>query len=97
MSQGYTTSAAFLPNEQDITQGIIEIQVVEVKIEAIEIQGLKRLHPHYIQQRLHWANTTPVNVKKVEESLRLLQFNPLIHKIYRELTPGSSLGLIDPK
>lgn len=40
-SNGYITSGAFLP-PQDTANGIVKIQVVEGKLEDVEIQGLKR-------------------------------------------------------
>jgi hemolysin activation/secretion protein len=89
--QGYTTSGAFLPI-QDVTDGIVEIQIVEGAIETIEIQGLSHLTPNYIRSRLNLATTSPVNIKRLEEALQLLQFDPIIKKIDAELTAGTTQG-----
>ena len=37
VEHGYVTSGAFLPNNQDLTSGIIQIQIVEGSIERIDI------------------------------------------------------------
>ncbi|NJQ97359.1 MAG: ShlB/FhaC/HecB family hemolysin secretion/activation protein [Hydrococcus sp. CSU_1_8] len=38
VDNGYTTSAAFLSNEQDVSDGVIEIQVIEGRLEELHIQ-----------------------------------------------------------
>lgn len=37
IENGYITSGAFLPNNQDLSDGVVQIQVVEGELEAIEI------------------------------------------------------------
>ncbi len=91
IDQGYSTSGAFLP-VQDVTDGKIEIQVVEGAIEKIDIQGLTHLVPGYIRSRLSLATGTPVNINRLEEALQLLQFDPLLKKIDAELTAGTTAG-----
>jgi hemolysin activation/secretion protein len=92
VSRGYITSGAFLPNNQDITDGIVQIQVVEGEIERIEIQGLKRLKDYYIRSRLERVTQTPLNQQKLQNGLALLQLDPLIQTIQAELTTGSTAG-----
>jgi hemolysin activation/secretion protein len=48
VSKGYITSGAFLPN-QEIVGGIINIRVVEGKLENINIKGLKHLRQDYVR------------------------------------------------
>ena len=43
LENGFSSTAAFLIPEQDISQGHIIIQVVEGKIENVIVQGLQRL------------------------------------------------------
>ncbi|MGK7946946.1 MAG: ShlB/FhaC/HecB family hemolysin secretion/activation protein, partial [Microcystaceae cyanobacterium] len=92
VKRGYITSGAFLPNNQDITDGIVQIQVVEGEIERIEIQGLKRIKDYYIRSRLERITQTPLNQKKLQDGLALLQLDPLIQTIQAELTTGSTSG-----
>lgn len=92
VSRGYITSGAFLPNNQEITNGIVQIQVVEGEIEQIEIQGLKRLQDYYIRSRLERVTQPPLNQQKLQNGLALLQLDPLIQTIQAELTTGSTSG-----
>jgi hemolysin activation/secretion protein len=90
--QGYTTSGAFLP-AQDLTDGVVKIQVVEGAIEKMEIEGLTRLRSAYVRSRLNLATQTPVNLRRLEEALQLLQLNPLIKAVQAELSTGTAPGL----
>ena len=49
----YVTSAAFLPAEQtyNVKGSVVKIQVVEGRLESIQVRGLKRLNPNYIRSR----------------------------------------------
>jgi hemolysin activation/secretion protein len=88
----YITSGAFLPNNQDLSSGIIQIQVVEGEVEQIEIGGLRRLREGYVRSRLERATSTPLNRQRLEEALQLLQLNPLIEQVNAELVAGSTPG-----
>ncbi|WP_339376507.1 ShlB/FhaC/HecB family hemolysin secretion/activation protein [Calothrix sp. NIES-2098] len=92
IDNGYVTSGAFLPNNQDLSDGTVEIQVVEGELERIEIIGLHRLHQAYVLNRLGNATKTPLNRQRLEEGLQLLQIDPLIEKVNAELTAGSTAG-----
>ena len=88
----YTTSGAFLP-PQDVTDGVVKVQVVEGAIEKINIQGLKHLRSSYVRDRIGLASHPPVNLHRLEEGLQLLQLDPLIDTIQAELSAGTSPGL----
>lgn len=89
---GYITSGAFLLNNQDLSRGVIQIQVVEGELEALEITGLKRLRQQYVRRRLRKATKTPLNRQDLEQALQLLQLDPLLQQVKAELTAGSSPG-----
>jgi hemolysin activation/secretion protein len=89
---GYTTSGAFLPS-QDLTDGVVRVQVVEGAIEKIDVQGLRRLRTSYVRSRLALAAKAPVNIRRLEEALQLLQLNPLISNVQAELSTGTAPGL----
>ncbi|MBD1805472.1 ShlB/FhaC/HecB family hemolysin secretion/activation protein [Microcoleus sp. FACHB-SPT15] len=91
-TKGYTTSGAFLP-AQDLTDGVVRIQVIEGAIESIDVQGLKRLQTSYIRDRIALATGAPINLRRLEEALQLLQDNPLIRSVQAELSTGSAPGL----
>jgi len=89
---GYTTSGAFLP-PQDVTEGVVKVQVIEGAIEKIDIQGLRRLQTSYVRSRLDLVTKAPVNIRRLEEALQLLQLNPLISNVQAELSSGTTPGL----
>lgn len=89
---GYITSGAFLPNNQDLNSGTVQIQVVEGELERIEINGLTRLQKAYILRRLSNATKSPLNRQRLEEGLQLLQIDPLLEQVNAELTAGTTTG-----
>ncbi|MBD2491230.1 ShlB/FhaC/HecB family hemolysin secretion/activation protein [Aulosira sp. FACHB-615] len=93
INKGYITSGAFILNNQLIESGIVQIQVVEGKLEAIEIKGLQRLEEIYVRSRLKIATNAPLNQKRIEDALQLLQIDPIIERVNAELVSGSSPGL----
>lgn len=90
--KGYTTSGAFLP-PQDVTDGVVEVQVVEGAIEKIEIQGLSRLRTNYVRSRIGLTTKPPVNLGRLEEALQLLQLDSQISTVQAELSAGTAPGL----
>ncbi|HCF26906.1 MAG TPA: ShlB/FhaC/HecB family hemolysin secretion/activation protein, partial [Cyanobacteria bacterium UBA11049] len=97
---GYTTSGAFLPL-QDVSDGLIKIQVVEGELERIEVQGLNRLQKSYVRSRIAAAAKTPINIRRLESALQLLQLDPLFSRVQAELTagtvPGSNILILNLK
>ncbi|MBW4577781.1 MAG: ShlB/FhaC/HecB family hemolysin secretion/activation protein, partial [Aphanothece sp. CMT-3BRIN-NPC111] len=94
ISQGYTTSGAFLPSQvpQDTASGVIKIQVVEGDLEKLEIIGLKHLKEGYVRSRIALAAGTPLNIRRLEEALQLLQLDPLFSRVQAELKAGIAPG-----
>ncbi len=96
VDRGYVTSAAFIPIEGNetvqIQGGVVTIQIVEGKLERIDITGSNRLG-NYIRPRLETAAAPILNEKKLLEALRLLQLDPLILSISGNLESGSQPGL----
>lgn len=90
-SNGYTTSGAFLPS-QDVSSGVIKIRVVEGELERTEVQGLTRVQKSYVRNRLNEAVKTPVNIRRLEAALQLLQLDPLFSRVQAELTAGTAPG-----
>ncbi|MDZ8067445.1 MAG: ShlB/FhaC/HecB family hemolysin secretion/activation protein [Nostoc sp. DedQUE08] len=86
--KGYITSEAYIP-EQTFTDGVVRIQVIEGKLEDIQVTGTRRLNPNYIRSRIANGASTPLNQKRLLQSLQLLQLNPLIKSLSAELFTGS--------
>jgi hemolysin activation/secretion protein len=90
VKNGYITSGAFLPTNQNLSDGIIKIQVVEGELEGIEIGGLKHLRENYVRSRLRKISKTPLKRQEIEQALQLLQIDPLIEKVNAELIVGTT-------
>lgn len=91
VEKGYTTSAAFIPKGQDISQGRIKVQVVEGKIEEVVVKGLNRLNKSYVISRL--PLDPPFNANDLDEAVKILQLDPLIQEIKADLATGTAPGL----
>nr|WP_322681618.1 ShlB/FhaC/HecB family hemolysin secretion/activation protein [Nostoc sp. DedQUE03]MDZ7977111.1 ShlB/FhaC/HecB family hemolysin secretion/activation protein [Nostoc sp. DedQUE03]MDZ8049757.1 ShlB/FhaC/HecB family hemolysin secretion/activation protein [Nostoc sp. DedQUE02] len=91
VKNGYITSGAYIP-PQTIKSGVVKIQVVEGKLEDIQVAGTRRLNPNYIRSRLAIATSPPLNRQRLLEALQLLQLNPLIQNVSAELSAGSRTG-----
>jgi hemolysin activation/secretion protein len=91
LNRGLITSRAVLV-DQAIADGVIKIQVIEGSIEKIEIQGLQRLRPDYVRDRLQLGTTAPLSKDKLEDQLRLLKADPLLETVEASLRPGTGLG-----
>ena len=94
VDQGYVTSGSFIP-PQSLEGRVVTIQVLEGRLEAINVSGTTRLRSNYVRERLAIAAQTPLNVNRLLEGLQLLQLNPLIQSVSADLQagvrPGTSL------
>ena len=99
---GYTASGALIripETTQQTGQGDIVIQIIEGELTDISLsvdeESSHRLRDYYVRDRLGARQGEPLNLEELQESLQLLQLDPLISGIRAELnagtTPGSSL------
>jgi hemolysin activation/secretion protein len=91
VSHGYVNSGAIIP-DQDPTNGIIVLRIVEGRLSEIRLQGNKWLRDSFITNRIQRWATTPVNLNKLQEGLQLLRENPNVGQVNAELKPGSVPG-----
>ncbi|MDZ8026448.1 MAG: ShlB/FhaC/HecB family hemolysin secretion/activation protein [Nostoc sp. DedQUE11] len=91
LNKGYITSRAVLVN-QVITDGVVQILVIEGSLEEIQIEGTRRLNRDYVSSRVRLAVKKPLNINKVEEQLRLLRIDPLFDKVEASIGAGTKLG-----
>ena len=87
VERGYANSGAFLP-PQNLTDGTIEIQIVEGTLTAFQIKGLSNLSEDYIRSRLPDLGQ-PLNVNNLAEKLGRLRNDPLIESINAEIIQES--------
>ncbi|MBD2326186.1 POTRA domain-containing protein [Alkalinema sp. FACHB-956] len=91
LDHGYLTSRAVLA-DQTIENGKVAIQVIEGRLEKIEITGSQRINPQYLRKRIERAGLLPLNQEALENHLRLLRADPLVENIEASLKEGSSVG-----
>ena len=91
IAHGYVNSGAVIP-DQDPTQGIIRIRVVEGVLSEIDVHGNKWLRDGYIRSRVRRWATSPLNLNELQDGLQLLRQNPNIEQINAELKPGTAPG-----
>jgi hemolysin activation/secretion protein len=91
LDAGFITSRAVLV-DQVITDGLVQIRVIEGSLETIEIEGNQRVRSSYIRSRVRLGSRTPLNQGKLEDQLRLLRLDPLFSNVEASLRAGSGLG-----
>ncbi len=91
---GYITSRAILPADQNINDGEIAIQVIEGRLERIDVKRDEpgRLSENYVRDRIAQAVTVPLNFTRIEDELQLLRNDPLITDIKANLSAGEGSG-----
>ena len=91
VERGYINSGAVIP-DQNVTDGIITLQIIEGELSEIEISGEQRLRPHYVSERIALGAGPPLNIIELGEQLQILQQNPRIERLNATLEPGASPG-----
>ncbi|MEM9503835.1 MAG: ShlB/FhaC/HecB family hemolysin secretion/activation protein, partial [Cyanobacteria bacterium P01_E01_bin.43] len=92
VSRGYITSGAIVPPQSFEDGGVVQIQVIEGRLEDIQITGTQRLNPGYISSRLALKSAPPLQQDQLLEGLQLLQLDPLIETISADLQAGARPG-----
>lgn len=92
VQNGYIASKTFILNEEnqnfDPKSAEIVFSIIEGQVEEITVEGAPRLES-YVRNRLREASS-PLNLPKLEEALRLLQIDPLIHSVSADLSAGAN-------
>ena len=70
--EGYIGSGIYLSVGEDLSDGILTLQVREGELERIDIEGLKKLCPGYVRERVGRSVGTPLNVNGLNEALNEL-------------------------
>jgi hemolysin activation/secretion protein len=85
--RGYITSQAVV-DPQKVVDGIVTIQVIEGRVEKIEIVGLTHTNPEYVRSRVELGTGKPLNTAKLEDQLRLLRADPIFSDVEASLKSG---------
>ena len=91
LNQGYITSRAIIV-DQAISNGVVEIRVLEGSLEEIRIEGARRVNANYIRSRVQLGAKTPLNTAQLEDQLRLLRADPLFENVEASLRAGTGTG-----
>lgn len=86
IDHGYINSGArILPNA--LKEGVLTFDIVEGKLDDVQIHGQERLNENYIRNRL--LNDEPLNINDVKEKFQLLLTDPLISSMQGSLLPSA--------
>lgn len=98
LDEGYITSRAISQEPLTITNRVVEIPVIEGRLTGIQIAGRERLKLSYLCSRIKLAVSSPLNIIKLEEQLRLIERNSLLDNVVASLKdagkPGSSILIV---
>lgn len=90
LQSGYITSRAVL-SEQTISDGVVQVRVIEGELEEIDVEGSDRL-AGYVRDRVNLANRKPLSQVALESQLQLLRADPLIEQVEASLRAGTGEG-----
>jgi hemolysin activation/secretion protein len=88
---GYINSGAVIP-DQKVTDGVIEIRIVEGRLTRTEIEGTEHFDPSYFTDRIELHAGPPLNIVNLEQELQILLQNPLVKSMNAQLVPGDRPG-----
>ena len=91
VDSGYINSGAIIP-DQNPTNGVVTIRIVEGQLSKVDVAGNTWLWDGYIEGRLRRWTSTPLNVNRLQEGLKILRQNPNIRQVNAELRPGNAPG-----
>jgi hemolysin activation/secretion protein len=91
VERGYVNSGAVLP-DQDVTDGVVEVRVVEGALAEIEVTGARHYRASRLRDRVALGARVPLDVHAIEERLQLLQQDPRIEAVRARLGPGERPG-----
>ncbi len=93
LSKGYVTSGAIVPPQRiGKADGVVEIQVIEGRVDSIEVKGNSHLNADYVRNRIARFTGKPLNQQQLLTGLQLLRLNPLINNVRAELAAGLQPG-----
>lgn len=89
--QGFVNSGVIIPDQQ-VSDGVVTLQVVEGGLGDIVIDGNKALRGSYLRRRVTRSISEPLNIGELQTGLRRLQEEPLISSVNAQLVPGNAQG-----
>ena len=91
VDRGYVNSGLRI-RRVDVATGIIEFDVIEGRLVAIELSGMERLDNDYVLAQLSRPDDGPFNLDRLRERFQLLLDDPLFERMNARLIPGQAPG-----
>ena len=91
IDKGYISSGAVIAPDA-VSNGTLQISLIEGRLDEITIKGLGRLRESYVKSRLQDESDAPLNLKHLQDRFQLLLADPLISQMSGKLLPGPSSG-----
>jgi hemolysin activation/secretion protein len=88
---GYVNSGALIP-DQEVREGVIEVQIVEGRLADVVVNGLTSLEPEFVVERIRLGAGPPLNVNQLRERIQLLLLDPAMDQVNARLGPGLRRG-----
>jgi hemolysin activation/secretion protein len=93
INAGYINSGAILPDQTiDKEKGVVRFQIVEGKLNKIDVADKTRLRRGYLEDRIWRDKSEPLDALKLRNNLEMLRQNPNIKSVNAELKPGERPG-----
>ena len=92
VNQGYINSGALLDAASVLSNGVLQVTVVEGRFSQVRLRGLGRLNENYVVKRLVPDPTAPLNLEILRERYQLLLSDPLFSGITTRLVPDVEQG-----
>lgn len=91
VNRGYINSGAVIP-DQDVTDGVVRIDIIEGRLTDITVEGTKTLKPKFVSERLALGAGPPLNINELGERVQILTQSQFISRINADLKPGDRPG-----
>ncbi len=88
---GYVNSGVIVPNQR-ITDGVIRLRAIHGRLTRVKMSGNRRMSSDYIKSAIAKGVTVPLNARKLQLALEVLQSHPLIAEVKANIFPGDELG-----
>ena len=92
LDRGYVNSGVVIP-DQRVENGVVVLRAVEGGLTEIDVQGNRGLRERAIARRVErHLSGGPLDINELQESLRILQQDPLVQQVNAALLPGDAPG-----
>lgn len=88
---GFITSGAYLP-DQDISDGVLTVNVVEGELSDILIESNGRYSPNYLRKLIRSEISQPFNIEDLQRALLYLERDTRIQSVKGRVRPTADRG-----